>query len=107
MSLKFPEFELDIKAAELRSSGNRVDVEPQVFDLIVLLATNAGRCVTKDEIIDTVWGGDVMNPSGTGRFIADSWFSDEQLPIWARTYLSAGDAEEFARRSKDSSRATP
>jgi len=30
--------------------------------------------------IDTVWGGDVMNPSGTGRFIADSWFSDEALP---------------------------
>jgi len=33
--------------------------------------------------IDTLWGGDVMNPSGTGRFIADSWFSDESLP---RTY---------------------
>jgi len=30
--------------------------------------------------IDTLWGGDVMNPSGVGRFIADSWFSDEQLP---------------------------
>jgi len=30
--------------------------------------------------IDTVWGGDVLCPSGTGRFIADSWFSDEPLP---------------------------
>ncbi len=30
--------------------------------------------------IDTLWGGDVMNPSGTGRFIADSWCSDEPLP---------------------------
>lgn len=30
--------------------------------------------------IDTLWGGDVMCPSGTGRFIADSWFSDESLP---------------------------
>src|ERR1039458_7737433 len=30
--------------------------------------------------IDTLWGGDVMNPSGTGRFIADSWFSDFPLP---------------------------
>ncbi|HEV2134779.1 MAG TPA: hypothetical protein VGR47_11020 [Terracidiphilus sp.] len=30
--------------------------------------------------IDTIWGGDVMCPSGTGRFIADSWFSDEPLP---------------------------
>lgn len=30
--------------------------------------------------IDTIWGGDVMCPSGTGRFIADSWYSDEPLP---------------------------
>jgi hypothetical protein len=30
--------------------------------------------------LDTLWGGDVMNPSGTGRFIADCWFSDEPLP---------------------------
>jgi hypothetical protein len=30
--------------------------------------------------IDTLWGGDVLSPSGAGRFIADSWFSDEPLP---------------------------
>jgi len=30
--------------------------------------------------IDTLWGGDVMNPSGAGRFIADSWFSDRKPP---------------------------
>jgi hypothetical protein len=30
--------------------------------------------------IDTLWGGDVMCASGTGRFIADTWFSDEPLP---------------------------
>ncbi len=30
--------------------------------------------------IDTLWGGDVMNPSGTGRAVVDSWFSDEPMP---------------------------
>jgi hypothetical protein len=30
--------------------------------------------------IDTLWGGDVLSASGTKRFIADSWFSDEKLP---------------------------
>jgi len=30
--------------------------------------------------VDTLWGGDVLCASGTGRFIADSWFSDEKLP---------------------------
>jgi len=38
--------------------------------------------------IDTLWGGDVMNPSGVGRFIADCWFSDESLPA-AYTHPSA------------------
>jgi hypothetical protein len=38
--------------------------------------------------IDTLWGGDVMNPSGVGRFIADCWFSDEPLPA-AYTHATA------------------
>jgi len=43
--------------------------------------------------IDTLWGGDVMNPSGTGRFIADSWFSDESLPP-ASTHAAAARVRE-------------
>ena len=43
--------------------------------------------------IDTLWGGDVMNPSGTGRFIADSWFSDEPLPA-AYTHPTAARVRE-------------
>ncbi len=56
--------------------------------------------------IDTLWGGDVMNPSGTGRFIADSWFSDEKLPksytdataaaVRAAGGLSAGEVDRGA-----------
>jgi hypothetical protein len=38
--------------------------------------------------IDTLWGGDVMCASGRGRFIADSWFSDEPLPA-AYTHATA------------------
>src|ERR1700739_4934382 len=41
----------------------------------------AGKFVADAVVsIDTLWGGDFMCPSGTGRFIADSWFSDEPLP---------------------------
>ncbi len=44
--------------------------------------------------IDTLWGGDVMCPSGTGRFIADSWFSDEPLPV-AYTHPAAARLREW------------
>jgi hypothetical protein len=43
--------------------------------------------------IDTLWGGDVMCASGTGRFIADSWFSDEPPPR-AYTVAAAGRVRE-------------
>jgi hypothetical protein len=43
--------------------------------------------------IDTLWGGDVMCASGTGRFIADSWFSDEPLPL-AYTHPTAAKVRE-------------
>jgi len=43
--------------------------------------------------IDTLWGGDVMCASGTGRFIADSWFSDEPLPT-AYTHPAAARLRE-------------
>ncbi len=43
--------------------------------------------------IDTLWGGDVMSASGTGRSIADSWFSDEPLPL-AYTHPSAARVRE-------------
>ena len=43
-------------------------------------STKLDACVADAILgIDTLWGGDVMNPSGTGRFIADSWFSEAPL----------------------------
>jgi len=44
--------------------------------------------------IDTLWGGDVMNPSGVGRFIADSWFSDFPLPV-AYTHPAAAQLRQL------------
>ena len=52
--------------------------------------------------IDTIWGGDVMCASGTGRFIADSWFSDAPLP---RAYTVAEAAN--VRQSGGVSAKTP
>jgi hypothetical protein len=51
--------------------------------------TNLDRLVADAILgIDTLWGGDVLHPSGTGRFIADSWFSQAPLPA-AYTHSAA------------------
>lgn len=58
---RFDDFTIDIKAAELRRGTGAVPVEPQVFDLIRFLVENAGRVVSRDEIIEGVWGGRIVS----------------------------------------------
>ena len=55
--IRFGSFEIDAGRAELREAGQPVEVEPQVFDLIALLASQPGRVLSRDEIIDAVWDG--------------------------------------------------
>jgi DNA-binding winged helix-turn-helix (wHTH) protein/TolB-like protein/Tfp pilus assembly protein PilF len=54
--LRFAGFELDLPRAELRGpDGNAIRLRPKTFGLLNLLAGNAGRVVTKQEIMDAVW----------------------------------------------------
>src|SRR5918996_1536252 len=52
---------IDTEAYEIRRGGEPVPVEPQVFDLLVLLLRNRGRLVTKDEIFQRVWNGRIVS----------------------------------------------
>ncbi len=52
---------IDTDAYEIRRSGERVAVEPQVFDLLVLLLENGERLVTKDEISQRIWNGRIVS----------------------------------------------
>ena len=61
--LAFADVELDLDRYELRRSGDRVAVEPQVFDVLVLLARNPGRVISKEELLDTVWGDRFVSES--------------------------------------------
>lgn len=61
--IQFRGFELDTAHFELREKGERVPIEPQVFDLLVLLARNANRTVTKEEIFSEIWGNRIVSES--------------------------------------------
>lgn len=53
---RFGEFELDSSAFELRRRGEAVSVQPQVFAVIEHLVRNANRLVSRDELLQAVWG---------------------------------------------------
>jgi len=61
MSIAFRDCELDLRQHELRRAGAVVHVEPQVFDLLVLLIKNRDRIVSRDEIIDVIWNGRIVS----------------------------------------------
>src|SRR5262249_41162713 len=54
---------LDIERRELRRGAEPVALEPQVFDLLVYLVRNRDRVVSKDDLIEGVWGGRIVSDS--------------------------------------------
>ena len=72
MILRFADCTLDTDRQALSRGGAPVPVEPQVFDLIRLLAENADRLVTRDEIVDAVWGGRAVSESAISARIASA-----------------------------------
>ena len=61
MIYAFADCTLDTASYELHRAGQPVAVEPQVFELLMLLAANPGRLVTKDEILDVVWQARIVS----------------------------------------------
>ncbi|HKY80551.1 MAG TPA: winged helix-turn-helix domain-containing protein [Sphingobium sp.] len=61
MIYRFEDFELDPARFELRRAGVPVPTEPQVLALLLLLASNPDRLVSKDEIIEKIWNNRIVS----------------------------------------------
>ena len=56
MRVTFADCELDVERHELRRAGRVVALEPQVFDVLAYLARRGDRLVSKNELLDEIWG---------------------------------------------------
>jgi predicted ATPase/DNA-binding winged helix-turn-helix (wHTH) protein len=56
MVVRFGDLELEARQRELRRGGDAVHLEPQAFDLLVVLVEHRDRVVSKIELLDGVWG---------------------------------------------------
>jgi len=89
----FADHVLDLGRRELRRGAELIDLEPQVFYLIVHLVRNRDRVVGNEEMVATVWAGRIVSDStlasrlnAARKAVADT--GDEQRLI--RTYARKG-----------------
>jgi len=94
--LKFgDDFELDPHAYELRRSGRRVRLERIPMELLLLLVEQRGQIVTRDEILERVWGKDVFLDTDSSinaaiRKIRQVLKDDPEQPRFVQTVTGRG-----------------
>jgi pimeloyl-ACP methyl ester carboxylesterase/DNA-binding winged helix-turn-helix (wHTH) protein len=84
---RFADFVLDTQRYELRSGGDLIRVEPQVFDVLTQLVSNAHRFVSKEELFDSVWGG---------RFVTEAALTS-RIKAARRALGDDGESQRFIR----------
>jgi pimeloyl-ACP methyl ester carboxylesterase/DNA-binding winged helix-turn-helix (wHTH) protein len=84
---RFDAFVLDTQRYELRSAGEVIRVEPQVFDVLTQLIRNSHRFVTKEELFDSVWGG---------RFVGEAALTS-RIKAARRALGDDGEAQRYIR----------
>ena len=93
--LEFDEFSLDCDRYELLRSGQSVKLERIPMELLILLVARDGRLVTRQEIIEHVWGTDVFIDTEHGintaiRKIRNVLRDDPEQPRFVQTVSRKG-----------------
>jgi serine/threonine protein kinase/DNA-binding winged helix-turn-helix (wHTH) protein len=58
--ITFGEFELDVRAGELRNGGLRIRLQEQPFQILLMLLEHPGEVVTREEIRKRLWPNDTI-----------------------------------------------
>lgn len=61
LNYQINQYVLDVKNYQLTLQGEVVPLEPQVFDLLLLLVENRDRVVSRDEMLAHVWKGRLVS----------------------------------------------
>jgi serine/threonine protein kinase len=58
--IRFPPFELDVRAAELRKHGTKIRLHDQPFRILLTLLNHPGEVVLREEIRKVLWPNDTV-----------------------------------------------
>jgi DNA-binding winged helix-turn-helix (wHTH) protein len=109
-------FELNLRAYQLRRAGRVLKLEPTPMELLLFLVEHRGELVTRDQIVERIWGKDVFldtdnSINGAIRKIRQVLKDDPERPRFVETVSGKGyrfiapvgepEAEERQDRSPD------
>jgi adenylate cyclase len=57
VEFSFASYTLDLRRGVLQEAGRQVELRPKAFHLLSYLVRNAGRVISKDELLETIWPG--------------------------------------------------
>ena len=89
------DFELNLRAYELRRAGQMVKLEPTPFELLVFLVEQRGNLVGRQQIVERIWGKGVFLDTDNGingaiRKIRQVLDDDPENPRFIQTVTGKG-----------------
>jgi TolB-like protein/DNA-binding winged helix-turn-helix (wHTH) protein/Flp pilus assembly protein TadD len=94
-SYKFGQFELDLRSYELKRDGEPLRLEKIPMELLILLVEYHGQLVTREQIIERLWGKQVFLDTEQGvntaiRKIRQVLLDDPEKPQFLETVVGKG-----------------
>ncbi len=98
---RFAGFELDRAAFRLRRAEQAIHIEPRALDVLLHLIANRSRVVSKEELLDVVWGDQFVGEAAmttalrTARLAIDDSGSEQRFirTVHRRGYQFVGEVE--------------
>jgi DNA-binding response OmpR family regulator len=91
---EFGDYRLDIPARRLTRKGKGIELSPKEFNLLEFFVKKPGRALTRDEILNAVWGYDcIVTPRSIDRFVTtlrNKIEPDPSRPVFIHTIREIG-----------------
>ena len=92
--VEFGDLRLDRAARRLTRAGEEIELSPKEFGLLLYFVEKSGRALTRDEILNAVWGYDcIVTSRSVDRFVTtlrNKIEPDPATPVFIHTVRQVG-----------------
>jgi two-component system, OmpR family, alkaline phosphatase synthesis response regulator PhoP len=91
---KFGDITIDFRKHEIKKDGEKIELTLKEFELLEILIKNKGRVMTRDFLLDKIWGYEYVGETRTVdvhvRHLRQKIESDDKNPMYIQTIRGIG-----------------